>query len=183
MHREKGLECVPEVCHSESSISLRETAGLNPDVPPSQRSSPILQEISYSFGNYNTFFQLCNLSVCFVPPSCCVSSCLSQERGCGPPIGLFHPLKMCEGAQSTKLYRSHLAGPGNPISFSLPYVLLMMVGVGVGVAGQKNRTLLPSREREKVEIVKFPRLLVGLSRKTKLHNLTKMQAAALACRL
>lgn len=51
-----------------------------------------------------------------------------------------------------------------------------------GIAGRKNRTLLPSQERKKVEIVKFPRLLVGLSRKTKLHNLTKMRAAALACR-
>lgn len=48
------------------------------------------------------------------------------------PIRLFHPVKMCEGAQYMKLYRSHLSGPGNPINFSLPYVLLMEVGVGVG---------------------------------------------------
>lgn len=87
--RERGLECLPEVGQSESSISLREISGLSPDVPPFQGSSPIIEEISYSFGNYNSFFQLYNLSICFVPPSCCVSSCLSPERGCGLPFVCF----------------------------------------------------------------------------------------------
>lgn len=97
MLRERGLDCIPEVSQSESSVSLREISGLSPDVPPFQRSSPILEEIPYSFGNYNTFFSALQ-SLHLLCPSFLLCLFLSVTgEGMWSPIRLFHPVKMCEG--------------------------------------------------------------------------------------
>lgn len=52
---ERGLECILEGGLSEVSAFLQENSGFRTNSHPFQ-SIPIIDEISYSFGNHNTFF-------------------------------------------------------------------------------------------------------------------------------